>query len=126
MGEVAAICLAAGLPAWPAVTAVAVGWAESGGNAYAIGINDQSIGGAHLSLDLGLWQTNTFWHPEIAIAEALDPAAQVVHVERIARRPSQSGWVTYGWSAWNTYKVGAHLRFLSAARVAVRAAGGDV
>lgn len=123
MADLGRALLDAGAPAWPAVTGVAVAWAESGGNAYAVGINDYDPTlASYLSLDLGAWQTNTHWHPEISTAEALDPARQAVHVVRLARR---SQWL-YVWSAWNTYNAGLHVKWLPAARVAVREAGGAV
>lgn len=117
-------CLDANIGAWPAVTAVAICLAESGGNAYALHINDADpTSGGYLSIDIGAWQTNTRWHPEIPIHDALDPRVQAVHVKRIAN-PGR-GWV-YAWTAWATFRTGAHLKFMSAARVAVREAGGLV
>lgn len=123
MQSLAEACLVAGMPGWPAVTAVAVAWAESGGNAYAVNINDYDPNlPSYLSLDLGAWQTNTHWHPEITVAEALDPSAQAFHVVRIARR---SPWM-FVWTAWNTYNAGKHTQYMGSARLAVRAAGGNV
>ena len=170
MEAVARICLDAGLSPWQSVTAVAVAWAESGGNAYAVGINDGNPDNvAYLSADLGMWQTNTYWHPDIAASEAFDPVKQIEHVKRIAGRrsvmvttkngvsyrangglvksggpnfvgdggaelfiprengtviPSWRGYASYDWSPWNAYKAGAHLKFISPAATAVRAAGG--
>lgn len=123
MVSLAEACLAAGMPGWPAVTAVAIAWAESGGNAYAVNINDYNPALlSFLSLDLGAWQTNTHWHPEISIRDALNPRTQAVHVVRIARR---SDWL-YDWTAWNTYIANKHVMHLPAARQAVRTAGGGV
>lgn len=125
MEAVARICLDAELTAWQAVTAVAVAWAESGGNAYAVGINDARPDNvAYLSVDLGMWQTNSYWHPDIAPPEAFDPVRQIEHVKRISRKVGRWGFVSYDWSLWNAYKAGMHTKFLSAAVVAVRAAGG--
>lgn len=125
MEEVAAVCLAAGMRAWPAVTAVAIAWAESGGNAYAVNVNDANPQSeAYLSLDLGIWQTNTYWHPEVPIAEALDPVQQIMHVRRIAERVGVYGWVSYVWTPWNTFTAGAYAKFVTPAVGAVRSAGG--
>lgn len=127
MQEIAALVLAHGLTPWQAVTAVAVGWAESGGNGYAININDANPASkAYLSLDLGVWQTNTFWHPEVSIWAALDPATQLPFVLNIARKTGPYGYVYYVWTAWATYNAGAHSKFISDAVRAVRAAGGNI
>lgn len=124
MFMLASAALGAGIPGWPAVTAVAIAWAESGGNAYAVNVNDHDPTlASFLSLDLGAWQTNTHWHPEISTRDALDPARQAVHVDRIARVPMS--W-RYTWDAWNSYMMGKHVVYLPAAREAVRAAGGGV
>lgn len=123
MLNLAHACLDAGIPGWPAVTAVAIALAESGGNAYAVNVNDYDPTlPSYLSLDLGAWQTNTHWHPEILISDALNPEAQAVHVKRIAKGV---GW-QYNWTAWNTFRTGAHVRWMPLARVAVREAGGAV
>lgn len=125
MQDVARICLNAGLTPWQSVTAVAVAWAESGGNAYAVGINDTRLDDvAFLSADLGLWQTNTYWHPDITAQEAFDPVKQLEHVKRIAGKVGRWGFVSYDWTPWNAFNAGAHTKFLSAAAAAVRAAGG--
>lgn len=124
MVRLAHCCLDAGMPGWPAVTAVAIAFAESGGNAYAVNINDYDPTlPSFLSLDLGAWQTNTHWHPEITTSEALNPEAQAFHVKRIA---SPGGAWQYRWTAWNTFNAGAHTRFVGMARQSVRDAGGAV
>lgn len=121
MINLAHACIDAGIPGWPAVTAISIGMAESGGNAYATHINDADpYSTAYLSLDLGVWQTNTRWHPEISTRDAFDPRAQAMHVHRIAN--GGSGWV-YSWTPWATFRAGAHLKFMSAARAAMHAAG---
>lgn len=125
MDEVAVICLESGMRGWPTVTAISIAWAESGGNAYAVNINDGNPDNqAYLSMDLGLWQTNTFWHPEIPIAEAFTPVNQIIHVRRIAERTESWSWIAYDWSAWNTYKAKLHQKFTAPAVTAVRNAGG--
>lgn len=124
MYDLAVICLAAGLPASVAVTAVAVGWAESRGNVYAVNINENPGFASHLSTDLGAWQTNTFWHPEIPSGQAFDPAKQIVHVIRLAKKTGIYGYVYYDWSAWNSFVNGYHKPFVSLAENAVAAAGG--
>lgn len=120
MDEVAAICLAAGLTSWPSVTAVSIAWAESGGNAYAVNINDASPP----SIDLGMWQTNSRWHPEVTPEMALTPELQIVEVMRIAKRVGSWGYIYYNWSAWMSYVNGYHKKFTQQAYHAVKAAGG--
>lgn len=124
MRDLAGICLAAGLPASIAVIAVAVAWAESRGNLYAVNINENPGFASHLSTDLGAWQTNTFWHPEITSREAFDPERQIIHVIRMAKKTGIYGYVSYNWSAWNSYVNGYHKQFISLAEIAVAAAGG--
>ena len=125
MEEVAGICLTAGLTPWESVTAVSIAWAESGGNAYAIGINDQDpTAKAYLSMDVGMWQTNDYWHPEIASKTALTPELQILEVMRISKRTGSWGYVYHVWTAWSTYNAGLHKRFTQQAYWAVKAAGG--
>lgn len=126
MQDIAALCLQYMDP-WQAVTAIAVAWAESGGNAYAINLNDSDpTARSYLSLDKGLWQTNSYWHPEVSDRAAFDPALQLPFVLNIARKVGPYGYVYYVWTAWATFNAGAHHKFITPAVQAVRAAGGNI
>ena len=64
---------------WSAVNFGAICWAESGGNAHATPVVVNPDSPAHLSLDVGLMQLNTFWQQArfSNVAAALDPATNV-------------------------------------------------
>jgi hypothetical protein len=89
--------------------AVAVCLAESSGNPQAIGTN---IG----SVDLGLWQINSKWHPEVSEAAAFNPLASTMHAFKISK-----GGTDYG--AWSAYKQGTYRQYLSLAQIALAQLG---
>ncbi len=124
----------AGFTGWRVPTFIAIGWAESGGNAWAVNlvVKDDPLVVSHLSMDLGWLQLNNYWwadelKPDQRIA--FDPAA----VARIAFRHvgGNEGVLdavakkstTRGYMEWSTYKAKTHLPFLSAAVGAARALG---
>jgi hypothetical protein len=88
--------------------------AESGGvtDARNLVINPPSK--AHLSYDRGLWQWNSYWHPDITDEMADDP----VKSTEITAWKSQGG--TH-WSLWVTFNHNAHVKFLPAAQMALAA-----
>ena len=115
MDEAAQLCLQANFAGWRCVEVVATIWAESRGNAYAINIVDHDPDAeAYLSLDVGLCQFNTYWHPGIPLSTSLDPPAalQVMYVLTAGGQPGPL-------KMWNAYKSGAYKQFLHDARVAV-------
>jgi len=87
-------------------TAVAVAMAESSGNCGATHQNSDS----HSSIDRGLWQINSYWHPECSANCALDCACNA--------GCAVSVWQSSGWSAWATWKAGAHSKYMNDAAVA--------
>ena len=113
------VCPVMEAPDWNAINCVAIGLAESGGYEWATNLVDHNPdASAFLSLDLGIWQTNTFWHPNLGIRDAYTPEVQIVYVEKIAKKEGEWG---YDWSLWVTWKNGAYKQFLGAAREAVNA-----
>lgn len=101
---------------WNAVNAVAVALAESGGFEHAVNLVDHDPAAVtYLSLDVGLFQVNTYWH-DLPLAASLTPERQVKYVLQLAKR--RDGW-GYDWSLWTTWKTGAAKRFLGEARHAV-------
>jgi hypothetical protein len=88
------------------VTAVAVEWAEAGGDTNARHVNSDG------SIDRGLWQFNSRFHPEVSDAQAFDAHAS----SDAAYRISFSGLV---WTPWAAYRNGAYTRYLDSARAAV-------
>jgi hypothetical protein len=86
--------------------AVAVAKAESG---FRPTITN-TAGNAH-GIDRGLWQINSYWHPEVSAACALSASCNA----RAAARISSYG---RNWNQWWTWKNGRHLPYMSQARAA--------
>jgi len=80
--------------------AVAVAWAESGGNPSALGDNGDSV---------GLWQINMPSHPEYTRDVLLNPIGNV----KAAFAISQQG---RDWSPWTTFRTGAWQAFYQQAQ----------
>ncbi len=69
-----------------------------------------TVGNAH-GIDRGLWQINSYWHPEVSVACALSASCNARAAARISSRGTK-------WSQWWTFKNGKHLPFMSQARAA--------
>ena len=69
-----------------------------------------TAGNAH-GIDRGLWQINSYWHPEISAACALSPSCNARGMAAISSRGTR-------WNPWWTYKNGKHLPFMASARAA--------
>lgn len=104
-GELAAVVVHAGWTGQDAVIAFAVARAESGGVPEQIGFIDHD--------DLGLFQVNRRYHPEVDRINWRDPVTNAQLAHQI--------WSSGGWGLWVTYKNGSYLRFLSAAQAAIKA-----
>jgi hypothetical protein len=137
--DVATKVAAAGFTGWQIITGTAVIGAESRFDAYAVNVigerfrADGKPNPAYRSLDIGLFQVNTYWHPGFKIADLLDSdrniaAARLIFLERWEAKPNLgwNAWTAYAWSAWVTYKNGLHKPFESAAVTAAREAGLDI
>ena len=85
---------------------VAIAMAESSLNTNAKHVNSDG------SVDRGLLQINSRWHPEVSDTCAYDPACAM----RAAYTISQRGG---NFSAWATYTSGVYLRYLSGGGSAV-------
>lgn len=113
MNEVASIMIEVGFSAklWRSVECLAVIWAESGGDAYSININDYDPNlASYLSIDVGLCQWNSFWQKSISIQDALDPTkALKLMCDKTA------AW-TVNKTLWNAYNNGSYQKFLHDAR----------
>ncbi len=86
--------------------AVAVAKAESG---FRPTITN-TAGNAH-GIDRGLWQINSYWHPEVSASCALSASCNARAAARISSKGTK-------WSQWWTYKNGKHLPYMSQARAA--------
>lgn len=71
-----------------------------------------TAGNAH-GIDRGLWQINSYWHPEVSKSCALSASCNA----RAAARISSYG---RNWNQWWTWKNGKHVPFMSQARAAQR------
>jgi hypothetical protein len=110
-------------PYWSAINAVAVALAESGGNAHALPVVVNPTSPAHLSVDVGLWQINTYWQRRkfTEIAELLDPATNCRLAVDLALTGTAAELWRPEWKWWTAYTAGAHRRHIPAARDAVNA-----
>lgn len=86
--------------------AVAVAKAESGFRPQIT----NTAGNAH-GIDRGLWQINSYWHPNISAACAFSPSCNARAMASISSKGTK-------WSPWWTYVHGKHLPFMASARAA--------
>jgi len=91
-----------------AAVGIAIALAESGGKSDAVHHN----AGPPPSIDRGLWQINSRFHPEVTDAQAFDPVAAT----DAARRISKAGT---DWTPWAAFRNNAYARYLPAAQSAV-------
>jgi len=85
-------------------TAVAVAMAESRGDCSAQYVNGPG------SIDRGLWQINSYWHPECSDSCAYSCSCNAGCAVNV--------WKSSGWNAWATYKNGLHSPYMNDAAVA--------
>merc|ERR1711976_83954 len=85
-------------------TAVAVAMAESHGDCSAQYVNGPG------SIDRGLWQINSYWHPECSDSCAYSCSCNAGCAVNV--------WKSSGWSAWATYNNGLHSKYMNDAAVA--------
>ena len=86
--------------------AIAVAKAESGFRATITNTQGNSHG-----IDRGLWQINSYWHPEISAACALSPSCNARGMVAISSRGTK-------WSPWWTYVNRKHIPYMGQARAA--------
>lgn len=110
--EVAARARDAGVPCGePLQLAVAIAAAESSLRSTAIRRNPPTSGCAEGSYDVGAWQINDCYHPEVGHGCALDLACASQSMYDVSRSGAD-------WTPWTTYKNGAYAMFLDEARAA--------
>ena len=93
--------------------AVAVAKAESGFRAQIT----NTAGNTH-GIDRGLFQINSYWHPEVSAACALSASCNTRAAVRISKKATV-------WTEWWTWKNGKHIPFMSSARAAQRSVCGQ-
>ena len=127
--QVAQLAADAGFTGYQVTTMVAISKAESNHDAYAIGVVDNPTSPAHRSIDVGLWQINSYWWPTVLLAVLLDPAGNAGQARKVfeSRFNSAEGGYTArvraGYAAWHVYTSGAHKQFIAAADEAARTIG---
>ena len=130
--EVARLAVVAGFTGYQVVTMTAISKAESNHDAYAVGVVDNPAAPdspSYRSLDVGLWQVNTYWWPNVPVAELLDPAGNARQARRVftsrfdAAKGTWAERVKVAYSGWAVYKAGAHERHMPAAFQAAHAVG---
>lgn len=118
-----------GFTGWPVVTFGAIGQAESGLNPLALHRVNNPSSPAHLSIDHGWLQINDYWQAAaIEVALGNDCVSQQLadpHLcARVAKRIFENaGGAPKGYKLWNTYRTGAHVPYMPAARAAARTIG---
>ena len=94
------------------VTAVAVGMGESSCRADAQNANGPTKGCPNGSVDRGLWQINSCWHPSVSKSCAYDPQCNANAAYRISAKGTN-------FKPWVAYTNGSYRNHLQAARAAV-------
>ena len=94
------------------VTAVAVGMGESSCRPEAHNANGPTKGCPNGSVDRGLWQINSCWHPSVSKSCAYDAQCNANAAYRIS-----SGGTN--WKPWVAYTNGRYEDYLDDARAAV-------
>lgn len=109
LSQIAQVAASAGFAGADLVTAIAVCLAESGGNPNAQG----DFGPQCCSY--GLWQINSYWHPEFGPNWAMlyDPNTNAQAAFSVYTRAGNS------FSPWTTYGTGIYQKYLSTAQSAV-------
>lgn len=103
MVEIARIAAGAGFSGADLPIAAAVTQPESGGNSEKRNLNSRED-------SRGLWQINTFAHPEFNNSNLYDPAVNASAAYAVFKKQ--------GWNAWTGYTSGAYLMYLPAAKSA--------
>jgi Lysozyme like domain len=94
-----------------AATAIAICWAESGGNTLAVNINVANpLSPSYRSMDLGLCQFNTYWNPKFPIAQMFDPELSLKRMFELHDH--------YGFGLWTCYNNGRYEKYMVAATAA--------
>lgn len=123
----ALVCTKMDVNDWRPVTAVSIALAESGGRPLAVSKLNWIPGAkAHLSVDLGLFQLNSYFNtvvnpypdvPKIAWVDALDPFKNWEQTWKLINK-GRTGW-SYNWNGWTTFSSGVYKNFTTTALAGV-------
>lgn len=89
----------------------AIARAESGLNTKATGYNGATSGCPGGSVDRGLWQINSCYHPDVSVSCAFDGACNARAMVKISSKGTN-------WKPWSTYNNGAYKSYLATAKAA--------
>jgi hypothetical protein len=105
--DIVRVAVNAGFSGADLVTAVAVALAESRGNPQAKGDIDIPQAG---SASYGLWQINSYWHPEYG------PDFTTLYDPQTNANAAYAIYAAAGnrFTPWSTYKTGVYSSFVSA------------
>jgi hypothetical protein len=90
--------------------AVAIALAESGGDPRATNTNNDR----HRSVDVGLWQINTYWHPQYDTERLKEPLYNAQAMAAISKGGTD-------WTPWATFDNGRYREFIEEGGSAVDA-----
>ena len=110
--QCASVASRAGFSGDRLVTAVAVGMGESSCRADAQNANGPTKGCPNGSVDRGLWQINSCWHPSVSKSCAYDAQCNANAAYRISTKGTN-------FKPWAAYTNGSYRNHLEAARAAV-------
>ena len=108
----ASVASRAGFTSDRLVTAVAVGMGESSCRPDAQNANGPTAGCPGGSVDRGLWQINSCWHPSVSRSCAYDAQCNANAAYRISAKGAN-------FRPWVAYSSGSYRKHLAAARAAV-------
>jgi hypothetical protein len=111
-GSVADVARQAGFTGTDLLVAVAIAYAESGGNSDAVG--DTTLAPKR-GPSIGLWQIDIGIHPEYTKEQMVDPLNNARAAYQLYIRAGNS------FAPWTTYKSGAYTAFLTQATKEVNA-----
>ena len=118
--EIARKILDVGFSRERAVVAFAILVGESGLNAWAINlVSHNPEAESYLSLDLGIAQFNTFWHPNYLVADLFDPDYAIKAFFDVSKDGENFKW----WVAFSNFSF---VRHIARAYEAFAAIGEDV
>src|SRR3712207_2708716 len=112
----AKVALRAGFSGERLVTAVAVGMGESSCRPDAHNANGPTKGCPNGSVDRGLWQINSCWHPSVSKSCAYDAQCNANAAHRISAKGTN-------FKPWVAYTNGSYTKYLAEARAAVSRLG---
>ena len=85
------------------ITAVAIAYAESGLNPIAVNYNKDASGNV-TSVDRGLWQINSYWHPQYTAPDIFNSQSNANAAYAISKQGTNfKPWVTYNKNLHSKY-----------------------